>query len=239
MFKIAEPTNHLKILVWGEYKVGKTTFAMQLPKACIVDLEKGSLQYQKKMGVPGFVPKNGDFEGIYHSCVDAVKQGFETIIIDQLSTLYEWHLKRWSDLLLQNEPKSKGNKRDYYNFQPSDYGHIKRTWRDYIQSLLNLDANIVGIARSKPLYAEGAMMKKIGDTYDCEKNLAYEFDYIMQIRRNGQQRFCLLEQRCIDKERQLPHEFALSDAPGHFKRLLGVGQPQPEKKNPQAVSSVS
>ena len=240
MFQIAKPTKNLKILIWGEYKVGKTTLAMQFPNACIIDLEKGSTQYQEVFKTPGFYPEKYNFEQVYQACENAVSSGYKTIIIDQFSTLYEWHLKRWSDLFLKNEPRSKGNKRQYYSFQPSDYAHIKRSCRDYIQTILAMDANIIGIARSKPLYKEGSMMEKIGETYDCEKNLAYEFDYILHIFRKGRERACELQQRCVDKDRRLPDQFALNDAIGLFKeRLLvdkAVNNVETGKKEKQVAS---
>ena len=238
VFTIAEPENHLKVLIWGEFKVGKTTLAMKFPKAVIMDLEGGSKQYQKAMGVPGLPIEEGDFESLSHGCQDAVDQGFETIIIDQFSTLYEWHQKRWGDIFLQQE-KGKGNKKYYYKMQPSDFVHMKRGWRLYIQGLFRLPVNVVVIARSKNLYSEnnapGQMMQKIGNTYDCEKNLAYELDYIVNVRKEGNNHYCVLGgQRCMDQDRWLPAQFPLNEAMTHFNKLLGVGDARPEPAKPKA-----
>ena len=90
-----------------------------------------------------------------------------------------------------------------------------------MQEITRLDMHVVAIARSKPLYSDGQFMRKIGDTYDCEKNVAYEFDYIVRIVRDKGVRKCIVEgQRCADKERFLPQEFNLNEAMSLFYSLM-------------------
>lgn len=224
MFTIAKPNQELKILISGDPKTGKTTNSMAaFPKPVIIDLERGSLMYQEKFGVPAFYPEKGDFEGLWHACREAVNKGYKTIIIDQFTTLYMWHVERWEKLYLENEKRSPGNKGEYYKLQPSDYGRIKKGWQDYVHFILGLPVHIVGIARRKDKYSKTEMMKVVGTMVDADKSLEYEFSHIFNFARSGDGSIVVLNEgeRCVDPSKKLPNTFPLNDFKKHMLTLLG------------------
>jgi hypothetical protein len=72
----------------------------------------------------------------------------------------------------------------FYQFQPTDWQHIKAEWKDMMKRILGLDMHIIFTAREKTLYAEGEMMRAIGKTQDGEKNMFYHFDVVLQLIKN-------------------------------------------------------
>jgi hypothetical protein len=176
-----------KLFMWGATGTKKTITAIQFPSPIVIDLEGGTDRYGSsfKFHKPKTPPKS--FEEVKDLVLYLFKNKhpYRTLVIDPITILWEMLQKKWSAIFLKRNKGAKGFKGEFYDFQPRDWQTIKADWKGFIRLLQVLDMNIVITAREKPLYAEGEMMKKIGVTHDAEKNLPYEFDTVLQLKRDG------------------------------------------------------
>jgi hypothetical protein len=132
--------------------------------------------------------------------------------MDDATTYWDQVQIKWSDLFLMRLPRSKGHHAEFYTFQPSDWIHPKREQKALIQRLIALDLNVVIIARAKKEYAgatgDSDFMKVIGEIFAGERNLVYEFDYILRVSHEGDKRFATVnKQRVPAGCKPLPERF--------------------------------
>ena len=197
----------LKLFLWGDSGVGKTTLALQFPKPVVIDLEGGTDLYGESF----------DFDVLRASTADEVMAAVEwllthphsyrTLVIDPITVYWDALQKKWSDIFLRRNKGSKGYKFEFYDLQPRDWMTVKAEFKDLIRKLIALDMNVIVTARQKVQYADGAFMKAIGETFDGEKSLPYLFDTIVRLYRDEKGRF--LGECLKDRSNRLP--------PGEFE----------------------
>ncbi|MGQ9589919.1 MAG: ATP-binding protein [Planctomycetota bacterium] len=197
----------LKLFLWGDSGVGKTTLALQFPKPVIIDLEGGTDLYGESF----------DFDVLRASTADEVmgavewllthQHPYRTLVIDPITVYWDALQKKWSDIFLRRNKGSKGYKFEFYDLQPRDWMTVKAEFKDLIRKLIALDMNVIVTARQKVQYADGAFMKAIGETFDGEKSLPYLFDTIVRLYRDDKGRF--LGECLKDRSNRLP--------PGEFE----------------------
>ncbi len=179
----------LKLFLWGDSGVGKTTLALQFPKPVVIDMEGGTDLYGDAF----------DFEVLRATTADEVMEAVDwllqnrhehrTLVIDPITIYWDALQKKWSDIFLKRNKGSKGYRYEFYDLQPRDWMTVKAEFKELIRKLIALDMNVTVTARQKVQYADGAPMKAIGETFDGEKSLPYLFDTIVRLWRDPQGRF--------------------------------------------------
>lgn len=208
----------LKLFLWGDSGVGKTTLSLQFPKPVVIDLEGGADLYGEAF----------DFDVLRASMADEVMEAaqwllthphaYRTLVIDPITVYWDALQKKWSDVFLRRNKGSKGYKFEFYDLQPRDWMTVKAEFKDLIRKLIALDMNVIVTARQKVQYADGAFMKAIGETFDGEKSLPYLFDTIVRLHRDEKGRF--LGECLKDRSNKLPAgAFEVSYA--RFEELFG------------------
>ena len=208
----------LKLFVWGESGVGKTTLALQFPRPAVIDLEGGTDLYAGAF----------DFDVIRVTTADEVAEAvgwlrtnshpYRTLIVDPITVYWESLQQKWSSIFLRRNKNSKGHKFEFYDLQPRDWMTVKAEFKDLARQLVGLDLNVIVTARAKVQYADSGFMQAVGHTFDCEKSLPYLFDAIVRLHRDDQGRFV---GTCMkDRSNQLPRgEFEASY--GLFEQAFG------------------
>lgn len=208
----------LKLFLWGDSGVGKTTLALQFPKPVVIDFEGGADLYGEAF----------DFDVLRASTADEAMDAVQwlhghthphrTLVIDPITVYWDALQKKWSDIFLRRNRGSKGYKFEFYDLQPRDWMTVKAEFKDFIRKLIALDMNVIVTARQKVQYADGAFMKAIGETFDGEKSLPYLFDTIVRLYRDEKGRF--LGECLKDRSNKLPlGEFEVSYS--RFEELFG------------------
>lgn len=184
--KASQIMKRVKAFVWGGSGVGKTTTALRFPGVALLDLERGSDHYGKDFSFHR-LPHPETVEEIY-AAVDWLNEHdheFRTLVIDPMTIYWEMLQAKWAERLGLKAQKKTGQAVDEYEFQARDWSLIKGELKGFCRALMNLDMNVVVTAREKTLYADGEFMKKIGVTFDAEKNTPYLFDVEAHFYRNG------------------------------------------------------
>jgi len=161
-------TRRLKLLMYGDAGVGKTTACCQMPAPYLIDSERGTDNYHELVNaVGGAVFQTTSIEDV----IDEVRNlsiephDFKTLVIDSISPLF-------FDLVEKCE-KEVGNEWGKHYQEASK--HMKRL----VNLLLRLDMNVVITAHAKPEY--GDEMKVIGTTFEGWKRLPYIFDLVLHL----------------------------------------------------------
>jgi hypothetical protein len=208
----------LKLFLWGDSGVGKTTLALKFPKPVVIDLEGGADLYGESF----------DFDVLRASTADEVMDAvqwllthahaYRTLVIDPITVYWDALQRKWSEIFLRRNKGSKGYKFEFYDLQPRDWMAIKAEFKDLIRKLIAMDMNVIVTARQKVQYADGAFMRAIGETFDGEKSLPYLFDTIVRLYRDEKGRFM---GECLkDRANKLPPgEFECSFS--RFEELFG------------------
>src|SRR5688500_360566 len=88
----------LKLFLYGEAGVGKTTASILFPQAYIVDLERGTDFYSdtiKKMGSAVFQSTNADDIKEEIRALLTTKHNYRTLILDPVTILYNALQEKW------------------------------------------------------------------------------------------------------------------------------------------------
>lgn len=174
--------NRLKLFMYGNAKVGKTTLSIQFPKPYIIDTE-GSTDKEKYVqlinSVGGAVLITQDFDELVDQVRDllTLKHDYKTLVIDSLTILY-------NDLLDKSALKV-GTEFGRH------YGEANKKVKQLINLLLRLDMNVIITSHAKNEY--GSKLEVLGSTFDCYKKLDYIFDLILEIQRRGKDRIAIVK----------------------------------------------
>ena len=178
-----------KIFIFGDTGTFKTrsileAFADRKPtnapaRLAIIDTENGTEHYQREFR---FLRKvTTDKANIVEGVLDPPK-GVETVAVDSFTDFCDLVRESWKDRYLAKEKRSSGNKGDYYTLQPRDYDNIGEEIRQMIRALIDrTDLNVIVTAKPKDKYAEGELMKKIGETFDAHKRTPFFFDVVIHL----------------------------------------------------------
>jgi len=219
-----------KIMVFGDTGSGKTVFGLQWGRLggnlAVIDTEASTHRYDKEFGFHREEPKNIHE---FLECIDWLtteKHEFTTLMIDAVTIVWDWVLQHWEERFLATrgpkggKPAGKGHRGDHYELQPADWRIVKAYWRRIFQRLRRMDLNVIVTARAKPLYAEGEMMRKIGETFDSEKGTGYEMDTVLHLEKKLSQYFAKVKKhRSFDNP--MPGEIDITDGIGFFREYFG------------------
>jgi hypothetical protein len=172
----------LKLFMYGEAKVGKTTAALQFPDSYIIDAEKGAeeKQYRDLMAANrSEIFSTTDIDEVIAEIrtLASAPHRFHTITIDPVTPLY-------TDLLEKCE-KRVGTEWGRH------YGAANVIMKRMVNLVLALDMNVIVTAHAKAEY--GDEMKRIGTTFDGWRKLDYLFDLIIQLERRGNKRVAIVK----------------------------------------------
>lgn len=172
----------LKLFMFGEAKVGKTTAALQFPNNYVIDAERGTeeSQYVDSMKRNGSeVYRTTDIDEVIQEARELATSAhnFRTITVDPITPLYV-------DLLEKMERKV-GTEWGRH------YGAANTVMKRLTNLLMNLDMNVIVTAHAKAEY--GDEMKRTGTTFDGWKKLDYLFDLIIMLERRGQKRVAIVK----------------------------------------------
>lgn len=160
----------LKLFMYGDAGVGKTTASCVLPAPYIIDSEKGTVNYSDmicKCG--GAVFQTTDMNEVREELrqLRTEKHNFKTLVIDSITPLY-FNLVEYCE-------------KEYGTEYGRHYGEANKIMRGFVNLLMSLDMNVIITAHSKVVYGDN--MQKIGLTFDGWKKLDYIFDLVLELRR--------------------------------------------------------
>lgn len=171
----------LKMFLFGTYKVGKTTAALNFPRVYNIDTEKGSVHEQyralmEKSGSQVFHTNDVDevIEEVRSLAVE--KHDFLTLLIDPV-TMVE------ADLVEKAE-------REYGAGDMRIWAMRDRKLKRLVNLINRLDMNVIVTAHGKIDY--GQNMTRLGTTFDGWKRWPYEFDLIIELERRGSERVAIV-----------------------------------------------
>jgi len=207
----------LKAYIYGLAGVGKTLAALQFSNAYIIDTAKETTRYAKLINdkKSEVFECSNPFEVLKElQYLSEQKHRFRTVIIDEITTLYQNLQTIWTDRFI--EAAEKDNSKNSKTVLLQDFGFrywdkVKRDWRRIIDALRNLDMNVIVNAHQKDKY--GPNQSIIGIASDSEKNDEYVFDFVFRLITRGKEFKAITEkQRVLPVEldpesKQFPKEF--------------------------------
>ena len=177
----------LKALFYGASGVGETTACISFPKVYLIDTEKGAENSQyidllSKNG--GCVFQTTDFDELMIEVKSLLteKHGYQTLVIDPLTTLY-------NDLLDKSAVKNGTEFGRHYSEANKQVKHL-------ICLLLRLDMNVLITSHSKNEY--GQNLSVLGSTFDCYKKIDYLMDLVFEISKRGNDRVGIIKKSRIE-----------------------------------------
>jgi hypothetical protein len=198
----AATQRRLKLLVWGDSGMGKTTLALCFPGVVVIDLEDGTAHYGGAF----------KFDVLKATTADEVMQAvdwllthphsYRTLVIDPITIYWEALQSKFNGIFLQRNKGGKGHHGDFYEMQPRDWVTLKAEFKELVRKLIALDMNVIVTARQKSQYADAGFMRVVGDTFDGEKSLPYLFDTILRLYRDDTGRF--MAENLKDRTNKLP-----------------------------------
>ena len=184
--------NKIKMMVWGEPGAGKTRFALSAPNPLVIDLENSTDWYSNefnfmvaKVNEQNKLTKNATI--LTHSIVEEIIKGeykdIETLVIDPVTDLLESIeticTKEYENKVLNNKQVIELNPLQKSKF----YAFRRDKTREMISRILNLDLNIIFIARAKNVWGKSdGQMTVTGKTFDGLDILEYLPDVVFNLR---------------------------------------------------------
>lgn len=203
------------MLLFGDSSTGKSVTALRFPSPCVIDLENSTRRYRDAFDFDVLPPcEVGELPGV----IDWLSKGdhdYKTLVIDPITLFCDAVVDMHAQWFLNRRKSTHaGHHGEFYDLQPGDYRVIKSWLKRFIRRLHVLDMNVICVAREKPRYAKGKVMQEDGVTFDGDRSLSYEFDYVIRLYRPEPGREFkaeTLKEREIDESRKLPVRFLLDD----------------------------
>jgi GTPase SAR1 family protein len=200
----------LKMFVYGEAGIGKTTAAIQFPNAYIIDTERGTDFYAKSINKAGSVvlqTLNPDEIKEEVMQLLTTEHSYRTLILDPVTQIYNATQEKWTRIF-EKHAKTQAEK-EVQDFGVRYWGKVKGDFKGLQRMLTRLDMNIIVTAHQKDVY--GQNFSKLGVTFDSMKGDDYFFDLIFRIVKRGSDRIAITEkERAEVGEGKFPPEFVWS-----------------------------
>ena len=192
----------LKLFLWGDSGVGKTTLALKFPRPAVIDMEGGTEHYGGAFAFEVLKATTADEVAGAVDWLLTNAHPYRTLIVDPVTLYWDALQRKWSDIFLRRNKTSKGHHLEFYDLQPRDWMTVKAEFKDFIRKLIQLDMNVIITARQKAQYADAGFMRVVGETFDGEKTLPYVFDTILRLYRDETGRF--MAENLKDRSNKLP-----------------------------------
>lgn len=182
MFEKAQKVaKRIKCELWGEFKTGKSAFALSFPKPCVIDTEKGSLFFGDRFEFSvKEVIRWRDLKPVME-WLKANPGKFETLVVDSVTPLYKD--------LIDSVLEAAKNKAGRETLTQRDWGIVKRRWNGFLQMLVELPIHVVLTVRAKDEYVPSKdehgedVSKRTGELIqDVDKSTNYIFDFILRLK---------------------------------------------------------
>jgi len=183
-FRRPQAKRRFKILLFGEAGIGKTTTAVRTPGPVIFDMEDGTSHYES---LGDFIVEDATDPDIVTNRIVEItgknqidigeKKPFKvkTLVLDPI---HIWELSLTQKLL---DKRIKEERDPDYKVTLEDYQILKNKKKKLMMKLMAVDFNVIVCARTKDLYAQGEIMKKIGIAPDCDVQWLGFFDTIIYL----------------------------------------------------------
>lgn len=169
--KPAEITPRLKMLLFGPAGVGKTTAALNMPRAYVIDGEKGTQHYGALLEQSGSVAfETTDINEVIAEVKTLLteKHDYRTLVIDPITTIF-------------NDALEKAEKKVGTEFG-RHWGVANQQMKRLLNLVMQLDLNVIVTAHAKTEYGDNLV--KLGQTFDGYKKLDYVFDLVIELDRD-------------------------------------------------------
>lgn len=197
----------LKAFLYGPPGSGKTLAGLQFPNTYIIDTAKETSRYYKLIQKTNSVvfDCSDPFEVLKElETLRDEKHNYQTVMIDEMTTIYQNLQTIWTDRFIkaQGERSQKKNSADNLleDFGYRYWDKVKRDWRRILDTIRQLDMNVICNAHQKDKY--GTDMKVIGITSDSDKSDTHTFDFVFRLIVRGREQYKAI----TEKERILPIE---------------------------------
>jgi len=180
----------LKLFLYGQAKVGKTTLGIQFPKPYWIDTEKSSDKkkyadlLEKSDGV-AFQTTSFDEILAEVKALMTTKHDYKTVIIDSFTIPFDQMVAEYGE-----------NPKIGTQFG-RNYGEANKKAKKLINYLLNMDMNVVVVCHSKNEY--GDKLEVLGQTFDGYKKIDYLFDLILEVQKRGSKRYAIVKGTRFDE----------------------------------------
>lgn len=181
--KAKEPkaaNKRLKLFLFGPMNSGKTTSALQFPKAVLIDMERGTDHYEKTIKKSrSVVLQTTSPDDVISEVKDLLteKHDYRTLIIDPITIFYQAVQDKWSRVF---EKYAKTEKEAaLQDFGMRYWGRVKSEYKALLRMLFQLDMNVIVTAHQKDIYGPGMQRLDVGA--DSMKGDTHAFDYVFQL----------------------------------------------------------
>lgn len=179
--KPPEPINkRLKLFLFGPPGSRKTTSALQFPKAVLIDMERGTEEYEKSINKRGSaVLSTTSPDEVISEVKDLLteKHDYRTLIIDPITIYYQAVQEKWSRIF---EKYAKTEKEAaLQDFGMRYWGRVKSEYKSLLRMLFQLDMNVIVTSHQKDIYGPG--MQRVDVGADSMKGDNHAFDYVFQL----------------------------------------------------------
>lgn len=212
--KAPEPQNkRVKMMVFSSAGLGKTTAAINWPKAVIIDMEHGTDNYHDTIIKNGSIvlhTTNPDEVKDEIKTLLTEKHDYRTIVIDPVTILYQAIQEKWTRIFSKYADTEKATELQDFGFRY--WAKVKSDYKSIMRMLLACDLNVILTAHQKDLYGEG--MKKVGFGSDSMKGDEHIFDYVFQLVKDAKGRHTAItkKERAEIGKNKFPQEFEWSYA---------------------------
>lgn len=203
----------VKMMVFSSPGLGKTTAAINWPKAVIVDMEHGTDNYHETILKNGSIvlhTTNPDEVKDEIKTLLTEKHDYRTIVIDPVTILYQAIQEKWTRIFSKYADTEKATELQDFGFRY--WAKVKSDYKAIMRMLLACDLNVILTAHQKDVYGEG--MKKVGFGSDSMKGDEHIFDYVFQLVMDSKGRRTAItkKERAEIGKAKFPQEFEWSYA---------------------------
>lgn len=204
-------SKRVKMMVFGAPGLGKTTSAINWPKAVIIDMEHGTDNYHETVIKNGSVvlhTTNPDEVKDEIKTLLTEKHDYRTLVIDPVTILYQAIQEKWTRIFSKYADTEKATELQDFGFRY--WAKVKSDYKAIMRMLLACDMNVILTAHQKDLYGEG--MKKVGFGSDSMKGDEHIFDYVFQLVMDskGKRSALTKKERAEMGQAKFPQEFEWS-----------------------------
>lgn len=201
----------IKSLVFGGPGAGKTYLALGAPgPIAVIDTEGGTAFYEGRAGLSPFERLTTKSYAEVKAAVDFLATGdhpYKTLVIDPVTIIYE--TLQASALIRRAEINARRRRGatdpDEADLEQLDWGRIKRSYKQLMNALVNLDMHVVVTAREKAETVRDPQTGEFNTTGrylpDAEKGTAYWFDVVLRLSdRNGRRVATITKDRTAEEQ---------------------------------------